>query len=67
MPIVTQVKVRQPADQDLVAKSFVVAGIGAGFEGTIGMRVVDHEVGCWPRGAPSPPAGWQASGSSRRC
>ena len=41
MPIVTQVKVRQPADQDLVGKSFVVAGIGAGFEGTIGLRVLD--------------------------
>ena len=41
MPIVTQVKVRQPADRDLVAKSFVVAGIGNGFEGTIGMRVLD--------------------------
>ena len=41
MPIVTQVKVRQPADQDLVATSFVVAGIGAGFEGTIGLRVLD--------------------------
>jgi phage tail protein X len=41
MPIVTQVKVRQPADQDLVGESFVVAGIGAGFEGTIGLRVLD--------------------------
>lgn len=41
MPIVTQVKVRQPADQDLVARTFVVAGVGNGFEGTIGMRVLD--------------------------
>ena len=42
MPIVTQVKVRQPADHDLVGSRFVVAGIGAGFEGTVGLRVVDH-------------------------
>ena len=41
MPIVTQVKVRQPVDQELVAASFVVAGVGNGFEGTIGMRVLD--------------------------
>jgi phage tail protein X len=41
MPIVTQVKVRQPAGGDLVADTFVVSGIGAGFEGTVGLRVLD--------------------------
>ncbi len=40
MGLVTQVKVRQPASGDLVGDSFVVAGIGAGFEGTIGIRVL---------------------------
>src|SRR3954462_11097388 len=41
MPIVTQVKVRQPAPGDLVAEEFVVSGIGSGFEGTVGLRVLD--------------------------
>jgi phage tail protein X len=41
MPIITQVKVRQPDRHDLVAERFVVAGVGAGFEGTIGLRVLD--------------------------
>ena len=40
MGLVTEVKVRQPASGDLVGDSFVVAGIGAGFEGTIGIRVL---------------------------
>lgn len=40
MGLVTDVKVRQPAAGDLVGDSFVVAGIGAGFEGTIGIRVL---------------------------
>ena len=41
MPIVTQVKVRQPSPGDLVAERFVVSGIGSGFEGTVGLRVLD--------------------------
>lgn len=41
MPIVTQVKVRQPAPRDLVAERFLVSGIGSGFEGTVGLRVLD--------------------------
>ena len=40
MGLLSTVKVRQPAKLDLVASSFVVAGIGAGFEGTIGLRVL---------------------------
>ncbi|MGZ5399397.1 MAG: Gmad2 immunoglobulin-like domain-containing protein [Nocardioides sp.] len=40
MGLVTIVKVRQPASGDLVGDSFLVAGIGAGFEGTIGIRVL---------------------------
>lgn len=40
MGLVTIVKVRQPARGDLVSGSFVVAGLGAGFEGTIGIRVL---------------------------
>lgn len=40
MGLVTDVKVRQPAADDLVGDRFVVAGIGAGFEGTIGIRVL---------------------------
>lgn len=41
MGLITQVKVRQPARNDLVGKKFLVAGIGNGFEGTIGIRVLD--------------------------
>lgn len=41
MPIVSQVKVRQPAARDLVAEELVVSGIGSGFEGTVGLRVLD--------------------------
>ena len=45
MPILTQIRVRQPAKLDLVGDQFVVAGIGGGFEGTIGLRALG------PRGA----------------
>lgn len=41
MPIVTQVKVHHPVKDQLVGRSFVVTGVGAGFEGTIGLRVLD--------------------------
>jgi phage tail protein X len=40
MAIITDVRVRQPKDDDLVSDRFVVAGIGNGFEGTIGIRVL---------------------------
>jgi phage tail protein X len=41
MGLITEVRVRQPANDDLVGRNFVVAGIGAGFEGTIGLRLLD--------------------------
>ncbi|WP_374457280.1 Gmad2 immunoglobulin-like domain-containing protein [Nocardioides sp.] len=41
MGLITEVRVRQPAKHDLVARKFVVAGVGNGFEGTIGIRVLD--------------------------
>lgn len=40
MGLQTDVRVRQPEKNDLVGDRFVVAGIGAGFEGTIGIRVL---------------------------
>jgi hypothetical protein len=40
MGIVTDVRVRQPAKDDLVGRRFVVSGFGAGFEGTIGLRLL---------------------------
>ncbi len=40
MGLVTDVRLRQPRTDDLVGDRFVVAGIGAGFEGTIGIRVL---------------------------
>ncbi|NPC42530.1 Gmad2 immunoglobulin-like domain-containing protein [Nocardioides sp. zg-1230] len=41
MGLITDVRVRQPAKDDLVGRRFLVAGIGNGFEGTIGIRVLD--------------------------
>lgn len=41
MGLVTQVSVRLPARDALVGRSFLVCGVGNGFEGTIGMRLVD--------------------------
>jgi nucleoid-associated protein YgaU len=38
----TDVKVRQPAKNELVGRTFQVAGIGAGFEGTIGLRLLNQ-------------------------
>ncbi|WP_148572209.1 Gmad2 immunoglobulin-like domain-containing protein [Nocardioides caldifontis] len=40
MALVTDVRVRQPRKDDVVGDEIVVAGIGAGFEGTIGIRVL---------------------------
>lgn len=41
MALVSDVRVRQPAKNDLVDARFTVAGFGAGFEGTIGMRLLN--------------------------
>jgi nucleoid-associated protein YgaU len=41
MALKTTVEVRQPVPNDLVGSTFAVAGIGAGFEGTVGLRVLD--------------------------
>jgi phage tail protein X len=43
MGLIAEVRVRQPARHDLVGKRFLVSGIGNGFEGTIGMRVLDPQ------------------------
>ncbi len=40
MGLMTDVRVRQPSRNDLVGDRFLVAGLGAGFEGTIGVRVL---------------------------
>lgn len=40
MALLTQIRVRQPAKLDLVGDHLVVAGIGTGFEGTVGLRVL---------------------------
>jgi MFS family permease len=40
MGLISDVRVRQPANDDLVGRMFLVAGHGAGFEGTIGMRLL---------------------------
>ncbi len=46
MGVVTDVRLRQPRANDLVGDRFVVAGIGAGFEGTIGIRVLGPSGRC---------------------
>ena len=42
MGIIGDIRVRQPAKGDLVGRQFTVSGIGTGFEGTIGMRVLNR-------------------------
>lgn len=42
MGIISDVRVRQPAKGDLVGREFTVTGIGTGFEGTIGMRLLNR-------------------------
>lgn len=42
MAIITDVRVRQPLKDDLVGRRFTVTGIGSGFEGTIGVRLVNR-------------------------
>jgi nucleoid-associated protein YgaU len=42
MGILSDIRVRQPARDDLVGREFTVAGIGTGFEGTIGIRLLNR-------------------------
>ena len=56
MGLLTMVRVRQPARDDLVGREFVVAGIGSGFEGTVGLRLLG------PRGRVIAHASAQAAG-----
>ena len=42
MGILSDIRVRQPAKGDLVGRQFNVTGIGTGFEGTIGMRLLNR-------------------------
>ncbi len=43
MGLITDVRVRHPASDDLVGRRFAVTGVGAGFEGTIGMRLLNPQ------------------------
>jgi nucleoid-associated protein YgaU len=42
MGILSDIRVRQPAKGDLIGREFTVAGLGTGFEGTIGMRLLNR-------------------------
>lgn len=42
MGILSDIRVRQPAKGDLVGRQFTVTGIGTGFEGTIGIRLLNR-------------------------
>lgn len=41
MGLISDVRVRQPVKDDLVGRRFIVSGIGSGFEGTVGLRLVN--------------------------
>lgn len=41
MGLVSKTSVRQPSGNDVVGKSFTVAGVGSGFEGTIAITVLN--------------------------
>jgi nucleoid-associated protein YgaU len=56
MGLINDVRVRQPANNDLVGRKVLVSGIGSGFEGTIGMRLLN------PRGAVLASGSAQSSG-----
>ncbi|HZJ05935.1 MAG TPA: Gmad2 immunoglobulin-like domain-containing protein [Nocardioidaceae bacterium] len=62
MALKTTVKVRQPAENDLVGRTFVVAGVGAGFEGTIGLRLLDESGKVIARGSAQSAAGGMGVG-----
>ncbi len=42
MGILSDIRLRQPAKADLVGRQFTVTGIGTGFEGTIGIRLLNR-------------------------
>ena len=42
MAIISDIVVRQPVRDDLVGREFTVTGIGSGFEGTIGLRLLNR-------------------------
>jgi len=51
MGIISDVRVRQPANNDLIGRRFIVSGIGSGFEGTVGMRLLDSRGKVLARGS----------------
>lgn len=57
MGLITNVRVRQPAKHDLVGDEFTVAGVGSGFEGTIGLRVLNRRGTVLARGSAQSAAG----------
>lgn len=42
MGIISDIQVRQPVNGDLVGRRFTVTGIGTGFEGTVGLRLLNR-------------------------
>jgi hypothetical protein len=39
--LISEVRVRQPVKNELVGRKFLVAGVGSGFEGTVGIRLLN--------------------------
>lgn len=57
MGLISDVRVRQPAKDDLVGRRFTVSGIGSGFEGTIGLRLLNPRGAVLARGSAQSAAG----------
>ena len=51
MGLISDVRVRQPAKNDLVGRQFTVSGIGSGFEGTVGLRLLNSQGKVLARGS----------------
>lgn len=51
MGLISDVRVRQPKKDDLVGRQFTVTGIGSGFEGTVGLRLLNSRGAILARGS----------------
>jgi nucleoid-associated protein YgaU len=62
MAIIGDIRVRQPAPGDLVGRTFTVTGVGSGFEGTIGLRLLNDRGTVLARGSAQSTGGMAAVG-----
>jgi nucleoid-associated protein YgaU len=62
MPIIGDIKVRVPQRNDLVGREITVAGLGSGFEGTIGVRLLNRSGSVLAQGSAQSSGGMAAVG-----